>query len=446
MGPGVVPAERLGCFFCLSLRRQLTVASLPPAVHNFQHCGAGEGGADPHLLTPAGHSLKIMAAEQAWMCPICRDEQKDVAYAVPCCHQFCLGCILRWAKQNNSCPLCRTAMSVIRVAEWDNDEDLDFIIWPPAQPVPACFQAGIAPGYSPHSSWPSPSQSPLPSPPPFLLWQEEQESEEAEEEDAQEANEVGPEEAEEQWTEEAEEQWAAEAEEQQAEEAEDEPPRVGGLLPEVWAALFRQHQQILDPVLPWLRQELRVIFGARWWPALSMESIILNALCSFGLDSEALEQEVWPILEDRAEALIQGLINTVLCQCGEEAHRQLGLQDAEVSREEQDSPVAPPSPAASQRVTLTSRPASPNAEDLPSTLEAVLRGCSNHCPAAHILRDLEEPHEEMEQSTTAGPSAQGSSSSAPGCSPAGAQRPPKRRANSDGDPDQPCKRLRRQRH
>ena len=376
------------------------------------------------------------------MCPICRDGRKDVAYAVPCCHQFCLGCILRWAKQNNSCTLCRTVMSVIRVAEWDNDEELDFIISPPAQPVPACFQAGAALGHSSHSNLPSPSLSPLPSPLPFLPLPEEQEGEEVEEQEAQEADEEHAEEAEEQWAEEAEEQQAEEADEEEAEDV----PMVGGLLPEVWAALFRQHRQILDPVLPWLLQQLTVIFGAQWWPTLSTESIILNALCSFGLDSEALVQEVWPILEDRAEALIQGLIDTVLCQCTEEAHRQLGLQDANVSREQQDSPAAAPSPTASPRVTLSSRPASPNTQDLPSTPEAVLPGCPSHCPTAYILREPEEPHEEMEQGIAAGPSAQASSSSVPGCSPAEAQRPPKGKADSDPDPDQPCKRLRRRRH
>jgi len=414
------------------------------------------------------------------MCPICRDGRKDVAYAVPCCHQFCMGCILRWAKQNNSCPLCRTVMSVIRVAEWDNDEELDFIISPPAQPVPACFQAGAAlghsshsnlpspslsplpsplpflplpeeqedeaaPGYSPHSYSPSPSLSPLPSPLPFLPLPEEQEGEEEEQQDAQEADEEHVADTEEQWAEEAEEQQAEEADKEEAEEA-DDVPTVGGLLPEVWAALFRQHRQILDPVLPWLLQQLTVIFGAQWWPTLSTESIILNALCSFGLDSEALVQEVWPILEDRAEALIHGLISTVVCQCAEEAHRQLGLQDANVAREQQDSPVAAPSPAASPRVTLSSRPASPNTQDLPSTPEAVLPGCPSHCPTAYILREPEEPHEEMEQGIAAGPSAQASSSSVPGCSPAEAQRPPKRKADSDPDPDQPCKRLRRRRH
>ncbi|POI18903.1 hypothetical protein CIB84_017353 [Bambusicola thoracicus] len=289
------------------------------------------------------------------------------------------------------------------------------------------------------------------------LWAEEQQAEETDEEEAEEAEEettsgnLLPE----VWAalfrqhaqdaQEVEEQRAGEAEEQREEEAEEEPTSAS-LLPEVWAALFRQHPQILDPVLPWLRQQLRVLFGAQWWPTLSTESIILKALCSFGLDSEALVQELWPILEDRAEALIQRLINTVMCQCSEEARRQLGLQGAYVPREQQDSPVAAPSPAASSRFTLSSRSASPHTQDLPRTPEAVLPGCPSHRPAAYVLREQEEPHDNMERGTAAGPSAQASSSSAPGRSPVGAQRPPKRRADRDDDPDQPCKRLRRRRH
>ncbi|POI20558.1 hypothetical protein CIB84_015697 [Bambusicola thoracicus] len=134
--------------------------------------------------------MKTMAAEEAWTCPICRDVQKDIAYTVLCHHEFCLSCILCWAKQKETCPLCRRVMEVIKVAAWDNEDDLDFIICPSAPPIPACFQAGIAHIYSP--------QHDAPSPPPFLMLPEEQEDMEAE-----------------------------------------EGPMVGGLLLEVWAVLFR---------------------------------------------------------------------------------------------------------------------------------------------------------------------------------------------------------------
>uniref|UniRef100_A0A8D2MNK3 RING-type domain-containing protein n=1 Tax=Zonotrichia albicollis TaxID=44394 RepID=A0A8D2MNK3_ZONAL len=42
-----------------------------------------------------------------WSCPICHDEQEGVAYVTPCGHEFCMGCILRWAEKKPECPLCR---------------------------------------------------------------------------------------------------------------------------------------------------------------------------------------------------------------------------------------------------------------------------------------------------------------------------------------------------
>uniref|UniRef100_A0A8V0YC85 RING-type E3 ubiquitin transferase n=1 Tax=Gallus gallus TaxID=9031 RepID=A0A8V0YC85_CHICK len=53
--------------------------------------------------------LETMAAAEAWTCPVCREARRDVAYATPCNHQFCLGCIQRWAMLKTSCPLCRTS-------------------------------------------------------------------------------------------------------------------------------------------------------------------------------------------------------------------------------------------------------------------------------------------------------------------------------------------------
>ena len=233
----------------------------------------------------------------------------------------------------------------------------------------------------------------------------------------------------------------------------EEGPMVGGLLLEVWAALFRQHPEILDPVLPWLRQELRAIFGTQWWEAMAAENLILNTLCNIGLDTEALTQLLRPALGDRAETLIQGLVDATVNRWGEEAHGQLGLQGVHVStgqeegpadRGQEDSSVAAPGPTASPQGTVTSSPRpnsstrNANREEQPSTSEAVLRGDPSDTPAVHIPTEHEEPHKEMEQAAAAGVSAQGSSPSAPGHSPGRARRPRKRRAGGDLDPQQPC--------
>ncbi|POI20579.1 hypothetical protein CIB84_015676 [Bambusicola thoracicus] len=104
--------------------------------------------------------------------------------------------------------------------------------------------------------------------------------------------------------------------EQEPKEAEEEL-MVSSLQPEVWAALFRQHW---DPLLPWLHQELHIIFGTQWWSAMAVENLIMSALCDTGLDRKALIQQLWPAVGDRTEMFSQGLTDIAACQWGEEAY------------------------------------------------------------------------------------------------------------------------------
>jgi len=99
-----------------------------------------------------------MAAE-AWKCPVCRDVRQDVAYTTPCNHMFCLGCIQRWAKLRDSCPLCRTAMQTIRVSVRGDNQYVECIVSPPAVPVPISFSTTTATG-------PDSAEEFLPPPPP----------------------------------------------------------------------------------------------------------------------------------------------------------------------------------------------------------------------------------------------------------------------------------------
>ncbi|XP_027737868.1 E3 ubiquitin-protein ligase Topors-like [Empidonax traillii] len=230
-----------------------------------------------------------MAMETDWSCPICRDTRRSRASALPCCHQFCLSCILQWAQRNPSCPLCRTPIDAVRFSEQGRWDSLLFVIMHPGVSPQASSQERQASRESPETplvgkSGPqcpaaSPSSSPQGTQGTFL-------------ESPREQGAAGP-------------------------------KPVGGILPEVWAELFQRQQHLLDPVLPWLRQRLEEIYCNWWLPVQVAESRILSDLCVYGLHEETLILRLQNHLRGRAAPLVRDLIKVIVSWCSEEAQRLL---------------------------------------------------------------------------------------------------------------------------
>ncbi|NWQ78529.1 TOPRS ligase, partial [Columbina picui] len=380
-----------------------------------------------------------MATEPEWSCPICQDARSDIASAMPCQHQFCLGCILRWTERRPECPLCRRPIASIRFSEQDEGDYLLFVV--SDESPDASNQARTAPGSpaenSPQHPVPSPPSSPgeMPSP---------------------------------------------------AEQGAAGPQAVGGLLPEVWAELFQRQEHLLDPVLPWLRQQLQAIYGSRWWLARTAESLMLHALCLSGLDGEAMVHMMQDFLEEHTGALVHGVISIIVSQCREEAQRLLRSQAAQ---EEENSTAAGSGSSSSSSSSSSSRSSSASSfsssstsssssssctssregtpdsslasssssagsdvEEQPSSSEASL--CRDpSCPlSVPFPAEQEQPQEDLRQAVAPGPSAQGCSysPSAPSrgrdSSPGGPRRPPKRRNPDPQDSPRPCKSPPQQRH
>uniref|UniRef100_A0A8D2MVM2 RING-type E3 ubiquitin transferase n=1 Tax=Zonotrichia albicollis TaxID=44394 RepID=A0A8D2MVM2_ZONAL len=183
-------------------------------------------------------------------CPICQDTWDDAASALPCCHQFCLGCILRWATTNPSCPLCRTQIETVRFSERGEQDYVQFVITSPAESTETHSQAGRAPGHLNESSPQGPAVSPAPSSQGMLS---------------------------------------------PAEQGTAGPESVGGLLPEMWAGIFRQRPCVLERTRPWLHQRLQGIFRDRWWQVEVAESSILRELQNF------LQEHTAPLVCAQAE-------------------------------------------------------------------------------------------------------------------------------------------------
>ncbi|NWV76319.1 TOPRS ligase, partial [Dasyornis broadbenti] len=349
-----------------------------------------------------------MATETEGNCPICQDSLRDVTCARPCHHRFCLGCILRWAQRNPSCPLCRTLIGTVRFSEKNEWDYVDFVITSPAESPEARNQAGRTHNHLDENSLhglevfpPSSPQAPL-SP---------------------------------------------------AEQGAAGPEPVGGLLPEVWAGLFQQHQHLLEPTRPWLRQRLERIYWGRWWLVEAMECCILRYLCIYGLDREDLAQKLLVFLEGHTAPLVHSLIDVIAAQCSEEAQR---LLHSHAAGDEDSSPAESTSSSKSKSSSFSS--SSPqetiptsgsNVEEEAGTSEVAHHGDpSQRPPVPNPAEQDQHPKEpeQLGQPAVEGLSAQGSSCSpsAPrqgkGCLPGVARCAQKRKAPRPLDSPQPSKR------
>ncbi|NXI16247.1 RN151 protein, partial [Irena cyanogastra] len=344
-----------------------------------------------------------MAMETNWSCPICQGTQNDTASALPCHHQFCLGCILRWALRNPLCPLCRTLIRSIKFSEQSEWDYLQCVITPSSESPEASSQAGGTPGESivapvmRENSCHYPVVCPPSSPQETLSLPQ---------------------------------------------QASAGPDPMADILPEVWAELFQRQQHLLDPVLPWLCQRLQRIFQYKWWLVQAAESSILNDLCVYGLDVETLILRLQNSLGEGTAQLVHGLINVIVGQCSQEAQR---LLHSHADEEETHRPSAgtrsPSSSASSSYVGISaSSPTSSNMEEEASTSEAALHGSCSSPSSAPVPTEWDQSQKEPGRAVVAGPSAQGCSHSpsTPGhvraCSPRRPWHAQKRWAPSPQDP------------
>ncbi|CAN8219778.1 unnamed protein product [Coccothraustes coccothraustes] len=241
-----------------------------------------------------------MATEMGGNCAICQDTWDDVASAQPCGHHFCRGCILRWAQTNQSCPLCRGVIETVRFSD-DAGDYLEIVITAPEQQPAATSSAGRAPGSQDENSLQGPVLAHPSSP----------------------------------------QDTAARA--------------VGGVLPEVWAQLFRQQRELLGPVQTWLCQRTETIQRDQWWMARSIQSAILHALCVYGPDQELMIQNLQSVLEEHTVTLVQDTIDIIVRHCSSGAQRLLHYHTA---ADEDDSPAA--SSTSSSSSSIFSSFSSPN--------------------------------------------------------------------------------------
>ncbi|KAF4803980.1 E3 ubiquitin-protein ligase Topors-like protein [Turdus rufiventris] len=310
-----------------------------------------------------------MATETDANCPICQDSGKNVASALPCRHRFCLCCILRWAHRNPSCPLCRTPIETVRFSEQDEWDYVQLVITSRRESSEGRNLSGRTPDHADENSMPGSEVSPVSSPQGALS---------------------------------------------PADQGAAGPEPVGGLMPKVWARLFQQNQQLLEPVQPWLRQRLKQIRRGRWWLVEATESCILRYLCLCGLDAEALKRKLQVFLGGHTAPLVHGLVEVVAAQCSKEALRLLHSHPAGEEENSQADRTSSSRSSSSRSNSSRSNSSSfegstptngSSVEEEAGTSGITQHGVPSHHPPVPDHEEWEQPQQEPEQPAVAGPSA-----------------------------------------
>ncbi|XP_031462910.1 uncharacterized protein LOC116237711 [Phasianus colchicus] len=112
-----------------------------------------------------------MATELDRRCPICLDTMNDASHVMPCLHQFCFGCIQRWAESRPTCPLCKRRVKSILHSVHADDSFQEVVVGrqerartAPHHATPAEEQPGAVP------AWASISRQPPAVLRPLLPW------------------------------------------------------------------------------------------------------------------------------------------------------------------------------------------------------------------------------------------------------------------------------------
>lgn len=252
-----------------------------------------------------------MFEETEGTCPICSGALNGAGIA-----QLCFGCILWWAKKTLNCSLCTTLVATVRFSVWGEDDCLEHAIIILALPSSASRCAGIIPRHLSKDNLRAPCRSLCPLCRGRPSW-------------------------------ESRELWG------------DCP----GLL---WvASCLRSAQSFSSPLCcPGCAASCR-----QWWAAMAAENFILQGLCLYGLDREALVlHRMQPTLQEDTVLVVHGLISPIECQCSKGTSGNFCTSALPARRMSDLQPATTPTPLR-QRLLLPSWPP-------PAALQA--SGCRKH--------------------------------------------------------------------
>uniref|UniRef100_A0A8D0G8D4 E3 ubiquitin-protein ligase Topors n=1 Tax=Sphenodon punctatus TaxID=8508 RepID=A0A8D0G8D4_SPHPU len=347
-------AERGACAGRPPLVKSLPLGAAPPGMNmaspneNF----SVDSSFSPKAGTSKLHQIMPTDASPDSKCPICLDRFDNMAYLDRCLHKFCFRCVQEWSKNKAECPLCKQPFHSIFHTVRAEDDFKEYVLRPSqngsfASPDGRRFRYRTTLTRERRSSaYPRRNSSSrrTVSPPDNGILFEGLSSQPPRQRDGgiyQMMRRLA-----------SRRQASAEGRSMRQIQEQDiinfrralyrSGVRVrsiqdGGRYRDISAEFFRRNPACLHRLVPWLKRELTVLFGAHGSLVNIVQHIIMSNVTRYDLESQAFADDLKPFLLHRTEHFLHEFISFARCPFNIEAYDQHANYDCPAPSYEEGS-------------------------------------------------------------------------------------------------------------
>nr|XP_056704939.1 E3 ubiquitin-protein ligase Topors [Euleptes europaea] len=312
----------------------------------------GSDGFSPKSGTNRLHQAMATDASPDSKCPICLDNFENVAYLNRCYHRFCFRCVQEWSKNKAECPLCKQPFHSIIHSMRSDDDFKEYIVRPSGNgsfgnPDGRRFRYRTTLTRERRTSvFPRRNSSSrrIASPPDNGILFESLSSQPPRRRDAEMHQMIRRLSSLRQASLEG--RSMRQIQEQEiinfrralyrsgirVRNIED-----GGRYRDISAEFFRRNPACLHRLVPWLKRELTVLFGAHGSLVNIVQHIIMSNVTRYDLESQAFAEDLKPFLLHRTEHFLHEFISFARCPFNIDAYDQHANYDCPAPSYEEGS-------------------------------------------------------------------------------------------------------------
>uniref|UniRef100_A0A3B3XKV3 E3 ubiquitin-protein ligase Topors n=1 Tax=Poecilia mexicana TaxID=48701 RepID=A0A3B3XKV3_9TELE len=222
-------------------------------------------------------------------CPICLDVFHNMSYLDRCLHKFCFRCILEWSKNKPECPLCKQPFSSIYHSIKSDEDFQKYELKQQVENSSFGYFEGVRFRYRTTLTGVH-RQMRRTSPPPdngMINFRRELYRRGVRVRNV----------------------------------------RDGGRSRDTSAEFYRRNPACLHRLVPWLKRELMVLYGAHGSLVHIVQHIIMSRITRYDMEDGAIQEELRPFLQGRTEHFLHEFINFAKSPFNLEAYDQHAVYD-----------------------------------------------------------------------------------------------------------------------